>query len=41
MPPDWEASMGTGEFYYLVMVIGAATVFAAALAWVTWYTRND
>lgn len=38
--------MGTGEFYYLCMVIGGMTVFGLTLAWGSWVTsrqprRND
>ena len=28
--------MATGEIFYLSLVIGAAVVFAATLAWVSW-----
>jgi len=32
--------MAAGEIGFLYLVIGAATVFAAALAWGTWFTRG-
>ncbi len=32
--------MGTGEFYYLCMVIGTMAVFAFTLAWVNWFSNR-
>jgi hypothetical protein len=32
--------MGTGEFYYLCMVIGAMAVFAGTLAWGDWFSHR-
>jgi hypothetical protein len=30
--------MGTGEIYFLYLVIAAAAVFAVTLAWANWFT---
>ncbi|HTW33572.1 MAG TPA: hypothetical protein VMD53_03060 [Rhizomicrobium sp.] len=32
--------MGTGEFYYLCMAIGAFVVFGFVLAWADWFDNN-
>jgi len=32
--------MGTGEFYYLCMVIGGMAAFALVLAWAHWFTSR-
>jgi len=32
--------MGTGEFYYLCMAIGAMAAFGLALAWANWFSQQ-
>ena len=32
--------MGTGEFYYLCMVVGAFAVFGCVLGWASWFSSR-
>ena len=32
--------MGTGEFDYLCMVVGAVAAFGLTLAWATWFSAR-